>query len=124
MNAAQASLPRSRRLSAYIVLLIAVWTLAMGARLLPQFDAVLRIDGRITMVDDYIADRCGARLGPDAVICLATAHRKAETQLRREQARSMLIIVAPAVLYSLYLALAAVADAYRLRASKRAKDAQ
>jgi len=67
MSASLSRPPRSRRFSAYIVLLIAVWTLAMGLRLLPQFDTALRIDGRITTVDDYIADRCGARLGPDAV---------------------------------------------------------
>ncbi|HYL31864.1 MAG TPA: hypothetical protein VEU53_01785 [Stellaceae bacterium] len=122
MNAAQSRIPHGRRLSAYIVLLIAVWTLVMGARLLPQFNAALRIDGRITTVDDYIADRCGARLGPEATTCLATARRKAETQLRREQARSVLIIVAPAVLYSLYLALATLSGTSRRRASSRIKD--
>jgi len=124
MNAAQSRPPHRRRLSAYIVLLIAVWTLAMGARLLPQFNTALRIDGRVTTVDDYIADRCGARLGPEAATCLVTAHRKAGTQLRLEQSRSVLIIVAPAVLYSLYLALATLSGTTRRRASSRIKDTQ
>ncbi|MGH6975717.1 MAG: hypothetical protein ACREED_01690 [Stellaceae bacterium] len=122
MSAVQPRLPGGRWHSAYIVLLIAVWTLAMTARLYPQFDAALRIDGRITTVEDYVADRCGARLGPDAVTCLATAHRKAKTQLRREQARTVLIIVAPGVLYFLYLAPTALADVRRRRAAKRNKD--
>ncbi|MDE1967412.1 MAG: hypothetical protein KGI92_00765 [Alphaproteobacteria bacterium] len=96
--------------------------MAMTARLYPQFDTALRIDGRITTVDDYVADRCSTRLGPDAASCLVAARRKAQTQLRREQARTALIIVAPAVLYSLYLPLAAVADARRRRAARRNQD--
>ncbi|MBU6506244.1 MAG: hypothetical protein KGL22_00075 [Alphaproteobacteria bacterium] len=122
MNAAQPGAPGGWRVSPYVVLLIAAWTVAMTARLYPQFDTALRIDGRITTVDDYVADRCSTRLGPDAASCLVAARRKAQTQLRREQARTALIIVAPAVLYSLYLPLAAVADARRRRAARRNQD--
>lgn len=122
MNAAQPGAPGGWRVSPYVVLLIAVWTVAMTARLYPQFDTALRIDGRITTVDDYVADRCSTRLGPDAASCLAAAHRKAQTRLRREQARTALIIVAPAVLYSLYLPLVAVAAARRRRAAGRNQD--
>jgi len=121
MSAAQTGTQGRRRVSPYVVLLIAAWTAVMTARLYPQFDSALRIGGRITTVDDYIADRCGARLGPEAATCLATAHAKARTQLRREQARTVLIIVAPGVLYLLYLAPAALADARRRHAAKRNK---
>lgn len=121
MNAVQTRMRRRRRLSLYVMLLIAAWTIIMAARLYPQFDTALRIDGRITTIDDYIADRCGARLGPEAAACLASAHRKARTQLWREQARMALIVVAPGVLYLLYLAPAAWVDAHRRRAAKRNK---
>lgn len=122
MSAIQTGTRRGRRISPYVVLLIAAWMAAMAARLFPQFDTALRVDGRITTVDDYVADRCGTRLGPEANSCLATAHDKARTQLRREQARTVLIIVAPGVLYLLYLAPAALVDARRRRAVKRNKD--
>lgn len=122
MSAIQTGTQSGRRVSPYVVLLIAVWTAIMTARLYPQFDRTLRIDGRITTVDDYIADRCGARLGPEAATCLATAHDKARTQLRREQARTVLIIAVPGVLYLLYLAPAALAGARRRRAAERNKD--
>lgn len=122
MNATQTGTRRRWRISPYVALLIAAWMAAMAARLFPQFDTALRIDGRITTVDDYVADRCGARLGPEATSCLATAHHKARTQLRREQARTVLIIVAPGVLYLLYLTPAALVDARRRRTVKRNKD--
>ncbi|MGH6994860.1 MAG: hypothetical protein ACREES_04125 [Stellaceae bacterium] len=122
MSAIQTGTRGGRRVSPYVVLLIVVWTAVMAARLYPQFDRTLRIDGRITPVDDYIADRCDARLGPESANCLATAHDKARTQLRREQARTVLIIVAPGVLYLLYLAPMALADARRRRAAKRNRD--
>ena len=122
MTAIQPGTPHRRRISPYVVLLIAAWMAAIAAQLIPQFDAALRIGGRITTVDDYVADRCGARLGPDATNSLATAHHKARTQLRREQARTALIIVAPGVLYFLYLAPAALVEARRQRAAKRNKD--
>jgi len=122
MSAIQSGTRGQRRVSPYVVLLIAAWTAIMAARLSPQFERALRIDGRITTVDDYIADRCDARLGPEAANCLATAHDKARTQLRREQARTVLIIVAPGMLYLLYLAPAALTAARRRRAAKRNKD--
>ena len=122
MSAIQTGTSRRRRISPYVVLLITAWMAVMTARLYPQFDTALRIDGRITTVDDYVADRCGTRLGPEATSCLATAHHKAQTQLRREQVRTVLIIVAPGVLYLLYLALAALADTRFRRTAKRNKD--
>ena len=124
MSATQTGTRRQRRVSPYVVLLIVVWMAAMAIRLIPQFMTALRIDGHITTIDNYIADRCGTRLGPDAASCLATAHDKARTQLRREQARTALIIVAPGVLYLLCLAPAAVADTRRRRAAKRSRDAR
>ena len=122
MSAANADAARRGRASPYVMLLIALWTAAMTVRLYPQFETAVRISGSVTTVDEYIADRCSARLGPAAETCLAAAHRKAQIQLQREQVKSVLIIVAPAVLYLIYLSLAGVADAFRLQAAKRRKD--
>lgn len=122
MSVGKAGAPHHVRASPYVVLIIALWTAAMTVRLYPQFETAVRINGRVTTVDEYIADRCSARLGPAAEACLAAAHRKAQIQLRREQAKTVLIIVAPAVLYLVYLSLAGVVDAFRLRAAKQRKD--
>lgn len=122
MTATQVDASRSGRASRYVVLLIGVWMAVTAARLYPQFDTAVRIDGRVTTVNDYLVDRCGARLGPAAETCLAAAERNVRIQLRREQAKSVLIVVAPAVLYLAYLAFAAAAESHRqhLDASRKA----
>lgn len=102
-----------RGASVYVVLLIAIWTAVMAARLYPQFDTAVRIGGRVTTVDEYLADRCGERVGPAAETCLTAAQHKARIQLRREQAKSVLIVIAPAVLYLIYIAFAAAAASRR-----------
>ena len=104
------------RPSPYVVLLIGIWTAVMAARLYPQFDVAVRIDGRQTTVGEYITARCGARLGLAAETCFAAAERKAHLQLRREQAKSVLMIGAPAVLYLLCLGLAAAGGLRRRNA--------
>lgn len=123
MTAMDTGTPRRGRPSAYVTLLIAAWAVAMTARLYPQFNTAVRIDGRLTTIDDYIADRCGAQLGPAGEICLATARSKARVLLHQEQARSLLIIVAPAVLYLLYLPFARLAAVRRRRAAGRLESA-
>ncbi|GEM_PF-6046789 len=123
MTLARSERPRRGRHSTYVLLLIVVWTIAMAARLYPQFGTAVRIDGHLISVEDYIAERCGARLGPDAAACLVAAHRKAQVQLHREQARSVLIIAGPAVLYFLYAALAGLAAAIRRRRTRRPEGA-
>ncbi|MDE2230119.1 MAG: hypothetical protein KGL11_13910 [Alphaproteobacteria bacterium] len=122
MTAAPAGMPQRRRASPYIALLIAIWMAATMVRLYPRFETALRVGGRVTTVDDYVDDSCSARHGPAVEACHAAAHRKARILLRREQAKSALIVVAPAMLYLLYLPLAgaAMAAARRLRAAKQA----
>lgn len=119
MTATGSRTPRRGRPSAYITLLIVAWAVAMTARLYPQIDTIVRVDGRTMTVAEYISDRCGTQLGPAAEVCLAAAHNKARVQLRREQVRSVLIIAAPAVLYLLYLLLARLADVWQRRAAAR-----
>jgi len=123
MTAGGTDASRHGRLARYVVLLILAWMAVLTVRLYPQFEIAVRVGGRVMTVDEYIADRCGTRLGPAAETCLADARRKAGVQLRREQAKSVLIVVAPAVLYLLYLPLARAIAARQPRAAKRLKKA-
>jgi len=123
MTAAGTDARRYGRTARYVVLLILAWMTVLTTRLYPQFETAVRVGGRATTVEDYIADQCGTRLGPAAETCLAAARHKAGIQLRREQAKSVLIVVAPAMLYLLCLPLARAAVARRLRAAKQRKNA-
>jgi hypothetical protein len=123
MTASGTDTLRPGRMARYVVLLILAWMAVLTVRLYPQFETAVRVGGRVMTVDDYIADRCGTRLGPAAETCLVAARRKAGVQLRREQAKSVLIVVAPAVLYLLCLPLARAIAARQPRAAKRPKKA-
>jgi hypothetical protein len=79
--------------------LAALWMLAMTARLYPQFGDAIRVDGRLTTVSAYLGEVCGQRVGPAAATCLDETGEEAQLQLRREQGRSVLVIVAPLLFY-------------------------
>jgi hypothetical protein len=79
--------------------LAALWMLAMTWRLYPQFGDAIRVDGRLTTVASYLSDRCGQRVGPAAVTCLAEGGEEAQLLLRQEQAKSVLFILAPLLVY-------------------------
>jgi hypothetical protein len=95
-------------LSRIFLLLATVWLVAMTWRLYPQFGDAVRADGRVTTVEDYIDEACSQRVGPAAQTCLAEATANAQLKLRREQGKSILLIVAPLGLYLLALAGAAI----------------
>jgi hypothetical protein len=79
--------------------LAALWMLAMTLRLYPQFKDAIRVDGRLTTVAAYLEDACGQRVGPAAATCLAESGETAQLLLRQEQARSVLAILAPLLIY-------------------------
>ena len=87
------------RMSRYFVILALAWMAATTWRIYPQFKDAVRVDGRLTTVDDYIDDSCGQRVGPAAGTCLAEAHERAQRLLRHEQGRSVLLIEAPVLGY-------------------------
>jgi hypothetical protein len=89
------------KLSSYLFVLVVAWMAVMTWRIYPQFGDAVRVDGRLTTVDDYIADACGERVGPAAETCLAEAHETAQRLLRREQGKSVLLIEAPLFAYLL-----------------------
>jgi hypothetical protein len=88
-------------LSRYFLLLAIVWMVAMTWRIYPQFGDGLRIDGRVTTVEDYVDDTCSQRVGPAAQTCLAEASGEARILLQAEQGKSVLLISAPILVYFL-----------------------
>lgn len=89
------------KLSSYLVAIVIAWMAVMTWRIYPQFKDAVRVDGRLTTVDEYIDDACGERVGPAAETCLADAHETAQRLLRREQGKSVLLIEAPLFAYLL-----------------------
>lgn len=89
--------------SRYFLIFALVWLVAMTWRLYPQFKDAVRVDGRVTTVEEYVSETCGERVGPAAVTCLAEARATAQRLLRHEQGASILLINAPLVLYLLYV---------------------
>ena len=81
-------------LSRYFVILSTVWMVAMTWRIYPQFKDTLRVEGRLVTLDAYIDESCGQRIGPDAASCLEEARAKGHRLVAREQARSVLFILA------------------------------
>ena len=95
--------------------LAGLWMVAMAWRLYPQFGDTIRVDGRLTTVASYLSDACGQRVGPAAVTCLAESRETAQLLLRQEQGKSVLVILAPILVYLLWW------PAHRLRAEMRAR---
>jgi hypothetical protein len=89
------------RRSRLALVLAVLWMLAMTWRIYPQFAGTIRVDGRLTTVASYLSDRCGERIGPAAATCLAEGDEEAQLLLRQEQAKSVLFIIAPLLLYVL-----------------------
>lgn len=91
-------------LARYFALLAVAWMIAMTWRLYPQFKDAIRVDGRLTTVEDYVGAVCGERVGPAAATCLAEARENARRLLRREQGNSILLIIGPILGYlAIYL---------------------
>jgi hypothetical protein len=94
------------RLSRYLVVLCAIWVIAMTWRIYPQFKDTLRVDGRLTSLSDYVEASCGERIGPAAASCLVEARSTGRRLVANEEARSLLLIEAPFLVYLvLYLPL-------------------
>jgi hypothetical protein len=89
------------KLSHYFVVLVIAWMAVMTWRIYPQFKDAVRVDGRLTTVNDYIDDACGERVGPAAETCFAEARETAQRLLRHEQGKSVLLIEAPLLAYLL-----------------------
>lgn len=93
-------------LSRYLIVLTAVWVVAMTWRLYPQFADTLRVDGRLMSFDQYVEESCGQRIGPAATSCRGEAQVTGRRLVASEQGKSVLLIEAPLLGYLvLYLPL-------------------
>jgi hypothetical protein len=90
------------RLSRYLMVVTAIWVVAMTWRLYPQFPDTLRIDGRLTSLADYVADSCRERIGPAAASCLGEAQATGRRLVAHEQSKSVLLILAPVFAWLLF----------------------
>jgi len=89
------------QLSRYMVVLCAIWVIAMAWRLYPQFKDTPGIDGRVISYADYVAERCGESVRPAAATCVGEARRTGRRLVARQQAKSLLLIEAPLSAYLL-----------------------
>lgn len=97
-------------LSRYVVLLAAVWIVAMTWRLYPQFKDTLREDdGHLVTLEAFVEDSCGQRIGPAVASCLAEARATARRLVAQEQAKSVLLVEVPLLAYLLVYAPARMA---------------
>ena len=94
----------STLLSRYFTLFAVAWIVVMTWKLYPEFRDRLRVDGRVVTLDDYVEDACGERVGPLATSCRATKLESGGRMVTAEQAKALLLIEAPLILYAvLYL---------------------
>ena len=89
------------RVSWYFVVLALVWMVAMTWHIYPQFRDTIRVHGRLTTINDYVAETCGERTGPVSADCVARTETTAQRLLHREQGKSILLIDAPLLGYVL-----------------------
>ncbi len=87
-------------LSRYFTLFAAACIVVMSAKLYPQFKDTLRVDGRVVALDDYVEDACAERVGPLATSCRATKLEAGRRMVAAEQAKALLLIEAPLLLYA------------------------
>jgi len=105
--ASEASGEERVRLWRYLIVFGAIWVIVMTWRLYPQFKDTLKLDGRLMSYDDYLEESCGQRIGPAAAGCLEEARDTGRRLVASEQAKSVLLIVAPPLCY-LVISLAAI----------------
>jgi len=91
-----------RGLSRYFTLFATAWIVAMTWKVYPQFRDTLRVDGRVVALDDYVAEACAERVGPLATSCRATKLESGRRMVAAEQAKALLLIEAPLILYAVF----------------------
>lgn len=104
----------SPTLSRYLTVLAAVWIVAMTGKVYPQFKDTLRVDGRVITLDQYVVDACSEKVGLEAAACPATKLQSGRHMVATEQAKALLLIEAPLILYVvLYLPIRLLRGVWR-----------
>ena len=102
--------------SRYFVLFATLWIVAWSWKLYPQFRDQLRIEGRVLSLEQYVEETCAERAGPLATSCRATTLEQGRRLVISEQAKSLLLLQAPLLLYGfVYLPLRLLFRAWRPR---------
>lgn len=89
-------------LSRYFTVFAAVWIVAMTWKVYPQFRDTLRVDGRMVALDRYVEDACSEKAGLEAAACAATKLQSGRAMVAAEQAKALLLIEAPLILYAAF----------------------
>ncbi|MGH7125521.1 MAG: hypothetical protein ACREFI_14185 [Stellaceae bacterium] len=71
----------------------------MTWKVYPQFKDTLRVDGRVVALDRYVEDACNEKAGLEAAACTATKLQSGRAMVAAEQAKALLLIEAPLILY-------------------------
>ena len=99
-------MPAKPSASRYLVLFAALWIAAWTWKLYPQFKDTLRVEGHVVTLEEYLENACGERVGPFATSCRATTLEQGRRLVVSEQAKALLLMQAPLLLYGvLYLPL-------------------
>ena len=91
---------RTFGVSRFFLLVAAVWMAALTWKVYPQFKDTLRVDGRVVTLDDYIEAACGERVGSFATVCRATSLEHGRRLVAAEQAKILLLVQAPLIVYA------------------------
>jgi hypothetical protein len=92
----------SSGLTRYFTLFAAAWIVAMTWKVYPQFRDTVRVDGRVVALSDYVEDACSEKVGLEAAACAATKLQSGRRMVVAEQAKSLLLIEAPLILYAVF----------------------
>ena len=91
-------------LSRYFTVVAAAWIAVMTWKLYPLFKDTIRVDGRVVALDQYVEDACGEKAGTEATVCRATKLESGRRMMAAEQAKALLMVEAPLIVYvALYL---------------------
>lgn len=107
-------MPSNLGISRYFALFAAAVVLVTTWRVYPLFKDTVRVEGRVLSLDEYVADTCGERAGPLATSCRAATLEHGRRLVASQQAKALLLVEAPLLVYILiYLPYRMVAAGLR-----------
>jgi hypothetical protein len=92
-------LSRTFGVSPYLAVFAALWMVVLTWKVYPQFKDTVRVDGRVVTLDDYIEKTCGEKAGTEATVCRAINLERGRRLVAAEQAKMLLLVPAPLILY-------------------------
>ncbi len=90
------------RVPRYFLVLTLVWIAAISWKIYPHFRDGMRSEGHVISFADYVEDSCGQRVGASAEICYIKAVATGRKLVAKEQAKAILLILAPLIIYGVF----------------------